>query len=127
MSDRQNTIVYRFEPRSPRISAFQIHEWIYENIKLEEEDISMIKIDCTRRHVFIKFTNTTHMIEVLSEKNGGIEFKHDNAEISQVTIELFGTGMRKIPIANLPPEVQVCQIKGSLEKYGEVKEIREGK
>jgi hypothetical protein len=35
--------------------------------------------------------------------------------------------MRKIRIANLPPEVQVCQIKGSLEKYGEVKEIREEK
>jgi hypothetical protein len=87
----------------------------------------MILIDGTRRQVFIKFTNTTRMMEVLSKKNGGIEFKHNNGKISHVTIELDGMGTRKIRIANLPPEVQVSQIKGSLEKYVEVKEIREEK
>jgi hypothetical protein len=65
----------------------------------------MIQIDGTRRQVFIKFTNTSRMIEVLSEKNGGIEFKHDNGEISQATIDIIGLGMRKIRIANPPLEV----------------------
>jgi hypothetical protein len=127
MSEMQNAIVCRFEPRSPRISAFQIQEWIYENLKLEEADISMIQIDGTRRQVFIKFTNTSRMIEVLSEKNGGIEFKHDIGEISQVMIEIVGMGMRKIRIPNLPPDVQISQIKEGLGKYGEVREISEEK
>jgi hypothetical protein len=125
MSNRQNIIVCRFEPRSPRIIAFHIHEWIYEKLRLDEEDICMIQINDTRRQVFIKFINTSRMIEVLSEKNGCIEFKHNNGEISQVTAELAGMGMRKIQIAALPPEVQVSQIKECLGKYGEVKEIRD--
>jgi hypothetical protein len=100
MSDRQNTIVCRFKPRSPRITAFHIHEWIYEKLRLDEEDICMIQIDGTRRHVFIKFTNTARMLDVLAETKGRLKFKHDNGEISQVTIKLAGMGMRKIRIVN---------------------------
>ena len=38
MCDRLNTIVCIFDPRSPRISAFNIHEWIHDNLRLVEED-----------------------------------------------------------------------------------------
>jgi hypothetical protein len=31
--------------KSPRISAFNIHEWIYEKLHLPEEDLNMIQID----------------------------------------------------------------------------------
>jgi hypothetical protein len=124
VSDRQNTIVCCFNPRSPRITAFHIHEWIYEKLRLDEEDIRMIQIDGTRQ-VFIKFTNSTRMQSVQSETKGQLEFKHDNGELSQVTIELAGMGMRKIRIANLPPEVRDRMIKDSLVKYGEVREIKE--
>jgi hypothetical protein len=36
MSDRQNTIDCAFDPNSPRITAHQIHDWIYESLKLLE-------------------------------------------------------------------------------------------
>jgi hypothetical protein len=116
MGDRQNTIVRCFDPRSPRITAFQIHEWIFEKLRLDEEDIRMTQIDGTRRHVFIKFTHSTHLHSVLTETNGQQEFKHDNGEFSQVTIELAGMGRRKIRIANLPPEVNDRMIKDILVK-----------
>jgi hypothetical protein len=39
MAERQNTLVCIFDPRSPRISAYQIHEWIYETMGLLEDDV----------------------------------------------------------------------------------------
>ena len=91
--------------RSPRVTAFQIHEWIYEKMQLPENDIRMIQIDGPRRHVFIKFTNTERMKSVLQETNGQMGFRHDNGELSMVKIEPAGMGVRRIRIANLPPEV----------------------
>jgi hypothetical protein len=125
MGDRQNTIVCCFDPRSPRITAFQIHDWIFETLRLDEEDIRMIPIDGTRRHVYIKFTHSTRLHRVLSETNGHQKFKQYNGELSQVIIELAGMGRRKIRIANLPPEVNDRMIKDVLVQYGEVRDIHE--
>ena len=44
MSDRLSTIVCGFDPRNPRVNAFHIHEWIYENLHIAEENIRMIQI-----------------------------------------------------------------------------------
>jgi hypothetical protein len=111
--------------KSPRISAFQIHEWIYEMLQLPENDLSIIQIDGPRRHVFINFTKTERMQQVLQETNGQTEFRHDNGEVSKVNIEPAGIGVRRIRIANLPPEVNDRTIRNILTKYGEVKEITE--
>jgi hypothetical protein len=37
MSERQNTIVCVFDLKSPRVSAYEIHEWIYEQMSLQEK------------------------------------------------------------------------------------------
>ena len=67
MSDRQNTIVSAFDQRSPCITAFHIHEWIYETLRLGEDEISMIQIDGQRSRAFIKFTNGVHMQRLLRD------------------------------------------------------------
>jgi len=45
MSDRLNTLACIFDPRSPRISAYNIREWIHDNLRLAKEDVGMIKVD----------------------------------------------------------------------------------
>ena len=125
MSDRQDTIVCCFDPRSPRITAFHLHEWIHENLRLAEEDICMIQVNRPMRRVYLKFTSGEHMQTVLQDTKGQLEFRHDNGELSQVIIELAGMGMKKIRIANLPPEVTDHTLRDSLTKYGEVKDIKE--
>jgi hypothetical protein len=125
MSDRQNTLVCGFDMRSPRITAFQIHECIYEKMQLTENDISMIQIDGPKRHVFIKSAKTERMQHILQETNGQMEFRHDNGELSMVKIEPAGMGVRRIRIANLPPEVHDRIIREMFTKYGEVKDITE--
>jgi hypothetical protein len=75
--------------------------------------------------MYIKFKNTERMQQILTDTEGQMEFKHDNGEISKVTIEPAGMGMRRIRIANLPPEVNDRTIKNMLMRYGEIKEITE--
>jgi hypothetical protein len=66
MGERQNTFVCAFDPQSPRISAYEIHEWIYETLCLRESEVNMIQIDGPKRHVYIKVSDPERMQELLS-------------------------------------------------------------
>jgi hypothetical protein len=39
VSERHNTIVCIFDHGSPRITAFYIHEWVYDTLRLEEDSV----------------------------------------------------------------------------------------
>jgi hypothetical protein len=54
----------------PRISAYQIHEWIYETLRLEEHDVRMVEIDGPKRQVYIKFTDNTKMHTIYTNMTG---------------------------------------------------------
>jgi len=70
MVDRQNTIVCIFDPKSPRISAHQTHEWIHETLRLQESDIRMIQVDGPRRRMYIKSVNNERMRAILEMTRG---------------------------------------------------------
>lgn len=125
MTDWQNTIVCIFDLNSPLITAHQIHEWIYKNLKLPEADIRMIQIDGLRQRVYIKFNDSERALSVLKETDGRGEFHHNTGELSVVHIEWAWTGMRRIRIANLLPEVMDRTIRGALSPCEEVMEIHE--
>jgi hypothetical protein len=78
MGERCNTVVCCFDPRSPRINAFQLHEWIYDSLQLPEENIRMIQIDGFKRTVYIKFSNEDGMCDLLRATDGRMDFKNDN-------------------------------------------------
>jgi hypothetical protein len=105
MCDRRNTVVCRFDPASPRLTAFEIHEWIHDQLQLTVQSVLMIQIDGTRRQVFIKFTAPTFVDEILNKTNGTSECKHTTGEISTVRLEAAGMWTRCIRLANLPPEL----------------------
>jgi hypothetical protein len=85
----------------------------------------MIQIDGHRCKVYIKFSSTTRMQQVLKETQGGLEYQHDNDEISQIRIELAGMGLKKVRIANLPPEVPDRTVRDTLAQYEEERVITE--
>jgi len=124
MSDRMNTLVCIFDPSSPRISAYNIHEWIHEALRLMEEDTQVIQVDGPRCRVFIRFYNEYRMNEILQDTKGACEYKHDNGEISQVVVEIAGLGIKRFRLAGLPPEVEVT-IKENLSKYEDIVNIRD--
>jgi hypothetical protein len=82
------------------------------------------QIDGPKRHVYIKFSDTSRMQEVLMSTKGQAEYRHTNGEISKLRIEAVGLGMRKIKIACLPPEVHETTLRVVLGKYGEVRDIQ---
>jgi hypothetical protein len=82
MYDRHNTIVWSFDLRSPRINAFQIHEWLNETVQLKEDDIRVIQIDGSLHKVYVKSVNNESMMRVIQPIQGDLEFHHENGEIS---------------------------------------------
>jgi hypothetical protein len=47
-----NTVVWAFDVNISRLTGFEIHELVYADFKLEEQDIIMIQIDRIRSQVF---------------------------------------------------------------------------
>jgi hypothetical protein len=54
ITERQQTIVCMFDLSSPRLSVYDIHEWIFEQLHIPEQTSKMIQIDGTKRHVYLK-------------------------------------------------------------------------
>ena len=114
-----------FDLNSPRITAYQIRDWIYERLQLPEEEVLMIQIDGHKGRVYIKFGTSEQMRAVLQKTAVQLGYPHDSGEMSIVQIELAAMSTRRIRIANLPPEVPDRVIREALSTYGEVKDIRE--
>ena len=60
----------------------------------------------------------------MTETRGHKDFRHDNGEISKVQIEAVGLGLKRIRVANLPPEVADRMIKTALGANGEISNIQ---
>ena len=123
MTERKNTVVCIFDPASPRISAMEVHEWIFAVLKVKEQTVQMIQIDGARRRVYIKVATQEEVFNILDASNGSAEYKHISGEISHVKIELAGLGTRKVRIANLPPELPNSTVRIAMGPYGVVQSI----
>lgn len=53
MAERKITLVCAFDFTSPRMSAYEIHEWIFEELQIPEPILIAIKIDSVKRCVCI--------------------------------------------------------------------------
>jgi hypothetical protein len=51
MAESKEILLCIFNPISPRISAYDIHEWIFDQFKVTEQSLAMLQIDGTKRHV----------------------------------------------------------------------------
>jgi len=85
----------------------------------------VIQIDGIKIHVFLKFVYDIYIQNTLQSTNGGAEYRHVSGEISIVRLEVTGMGMRRIRIANLPPEVTERSIRAALASYGETVSIQD--
>ena len=86
MAERRNTIVCTFDLASPKITAYEIHEWIHNTIRIPEQTVTRIQIDGTRRQVFIKLIANEYVQSLLRETGGVPKDKHQNGEMSTVAI-----------------------------------------
>jgi hypothetical protein len=60
-------------------------------------------------------------MQELLTTTGQAEYRHRNGVLSKVRIEAVGLGMRKVRIANRPPEVTERNIRMALRQFGEIR------
>jgi hypothetical protein len=61
-----------FDPQSPRITTYEIHEWIYETLKIPGDGVAMIQIDGPKRQVFIKLKPNSEIIRIIQDSQGSL-------------------------------------------------------
>jgi hypothetical protein len=105
MSERRNTLACCFDQTSPRLTAYEIHEWIHSQLQVSEHSVLMIQIEGAHRQVYIKFTELNFVQDILETTHGETFYKHTTGEISTVKLMLAGMGPRRVRLANLPPEL----------------------
>jgi hypothetical protein len=124
MFDRQNTVVCGFDAASPKITAHNIHEWIFTELKIPEQQILTLQVEVIKRQVFIKLRDKESVGEILRNTGGQVGYKYPTGERYQVSIALAGLGRKRIRIANLAPEVTNDYMRNALTPYGQVIDIQ---
>jgi hypothetical protein len=114
-----------FDPISPRISAYEIHEWIFDQLKVTEQSLAMRQTDGIKRHVYLKFTYDQYVHDILQRTNGTMEYKHVTGELSVVCIEPAGICIRRIKLMHLPPETPERTLLNVLALYSDVISIQD--
>ena len=109
----------------PKITTFHIHEWLYEQLRLREDEIKMMQVDGPRRRIYIKFFTSEKMQIALRSMKGQLESRQETVEVSFVRVEIAGMGLRRVRVANSPPEVPDRVLRDTMSKYGDVKEVTE--
>jgi hypothetical protein len=124
MAERHNTVVCSFDLSSPRITAYDIHEWIFTVLRIPEHTVKLIQIDGINRHVYIKLADTELVLALLQDTAGQAAYKYPSGELSIVNITLAGLGTKRIRITNLPPEVSNDTLRATLAPYGKIVDIQ---
>jgi hypothetical protein len=123
MTERRNTLVCAFDPASPRITANDIHEWIYDTLRLPDSDVFMIQIDGIRRQVYIKMTTKENVQAILLVTGGQTQYKYPTGQLATLILDIAGLGTKCIRMANLLPETTQEEIRSSLAPYGNIIKI----
>ena len=120
-------MVCTFDPASPRLTAYDIHEWPHAELRIQESQVCMIQIDGIKRQVFIKIVDKDSMHAVLRDTCGRAKYRFPTGEMFMVNIGMAVMGTKGIRIANLPPEVHNETIHEALTPFGKVLNIHEEK
>jgi hypothetical protein len=75
MAEQQQKIVCMFDPSCTKISVYDIHEWILEEVHIPEQSLRVIQIDGTTRYVYLKLSYDTYITDILQNTKGRLKYK----------------------------------------------------
>jgi hypothetical protein len=122
---RVNTLVASFDVNSPRTSAQSVHVWVVDTLGLSEDDLLGLQIDGAKRKVYLKFVAEHKLQTFLRTTGGKVDFHHESGEVSTVTLEMAGLGIRKVRVANLSLEAPDAAVRVVMAQYGDIRSVTE--
>jgi hypothetical protein len=84
----------------------------------------MIQIDGIKKQVYVKLTDKEYMKSIINDTKGRGEYRYHTGEIFPVEIAVAGMGIKKIRVANLPPEILDNTVRDALAPFGKVLNIQ---
>jgi hypothetical protein len=123
MTNRKNEVVCTFDLTAPRLSAYEVHIWIRDELRLPLQDVYLVQLDGHKRSVYIKLQDQAAVDNLLRATNGNVQCKHSNGEVSYVQLDSAGMGRRRIRVAYLPHDIPDEVLTSALIPYGRVWEV----
>jgi hypothetical protein len=78
MGGRKNAVICCFGKDSPKISAYEIHEWIHDSLRPDEIDVNALNIIGLKSQVLIKFTSNDKAANFLKRTPDTVRYTHTN-------------------------------------------------
>lgn len=127
LEDRENNVQVSFDKNVPRPSAFEVHKWMEEDLKLPDNEVLGLQLDTIELCLFLKLQSPELCQSLVSFNNGTRKFKHANGRVSDVYLSHAGFGLREVKVFNLPFETRLDTIKRYLSLYGQVFSVKKEK
>jgi hypothetical protein len=84
MTERKNTIVCTFDPTAPPLNAYEVHNWIYDELRLPNADVLAIQMGGFKLTVYIRLTDQQAVTKIIQDTSGRLKCKHATGEVSYV-------------------------------------------
>jgi hypothetical protein len=109
------------------MATHKVHDWIQEQLQVTEGRVTVVQIDPIKRQIFIKFDDPNCAQLIVQRTNGSVTCKHSTGEITTVQVDIVGLGLKRVRVANVPPESGQERFLNALTPYGKVTSVTEEK
>ncbi|KAE8745526.1 hypothetical protein FOCC_FOCC007789, partial [Frankliniella occidentalis] len=116
----KNTFAVTFPPDAPKTSTIEIHDWIFEELKLSEKEVIAVICKDAMKKVMIKVNDEKKCEETVMEGGGKRVFVHSDKTETEVKLDLVAGQAKYIRIHELPVEIEHVEVVKALERYGRV-------
>lgn len=124
---RINTLKIKFPATAKKPSAYEIHQWLVETMRVNTDQVDTIQLHNRDFAIYLKLVSVTLYNKLLNEHKGDKMFKYESGDEIQIVVSEADMQSTTVRIFNLPPEIPNIMISNTLSKYGQIHDIRSEK
>ncbi|KAJ4438136.1 hypothetical protein ANN_14075 [Periplaneta americana] len=101
----------------------EIHQWIADELKVQEDDLQTIQLVSKQHAIYLKFKTSTVYENYLQRYEGSSTLTLQNGDRVDVTLTPAEEESTVVRVLNIPPEVSNERLHNVFQNYGKVKQI----